>query len=116
MSEVKPKHQGVSGFDAKLLATSLRCGWCLLDLTRFKSGRACLPRQARQPRQPDRRAPIYQQLECATSLACRLAAFSNQVGRSPTAPPLSDPLAHDGMAGVIVGKPFGSNPKWSVAG
>ena len=42
------------------LATSLRCGLCLLDLTRVKSGRACLPRQARQPRQPDRRAPIYE--------------------------------------------------------
>ena len=36
------------------LATSLRYGWCLLDLTRVKSGRACLPRQARQPRSPGR--------------------------------------------------------------
>ena len=36
------------------LATSLRCGWCLLYLTRVKSGRACLPRQARQPRRPGR--------------------------------------------------------------
>ena len=35
------------------LGTSLRCCWCLRDLTRVKSGRACLPRQARQPRQPD---------------------------------------------------------------
>ena len=32
----------------------LRCCWCLLDLTRVKSGRACLPRQARQPRRPGR--------------------------------------------------------------
>ena len=30
------------------LATSLRCGWCLLDLTRVKSGRACSqPRHGR---------------------------------------------------------------------
>ena len=30
------------------LATSLRCGWCLLDLTRVKSGRAChQPRHGR---------------------------------------------------------------------
>ena len=72
-------------------ATCLRCGFCLLDLTRVKSGRACLPRQARQPRQPDRRAPIYQQLNCGASLACRLAASSNRVGRSPTGGPLIRP-------------------------
>ena len=38
----------------KTPATSLRCCWCWLDLTRVKSGRACLPRQARQPRSPGR--------------------------------------------------------------
>ena len=72
-------------------ATCLGCGWCLLDLTRVKSGRACLPRQARQPRQPSRRAPIYDRRECDASLACRLAASSNRVGRSPTGGPLFRP-------------------------
>ena len=90
------------------LATSPRCGWCLLDLTRVKSGRACLPRQARQPRQPDRRAPIYQQSECDASLACRLAASSNRVGRSPTGGPLIRPS--DPCRRVNAGKPFCVKP------
>ena len=94
-------------------ATCLRCGLCLLDLTRVKSGRACLPRQARQPRQPDRRAPIYQQSECDASLACRLAASSNRVGRSPTGGPLIRPSNR--CRSVNAGKPFcvkpGKRPK-----
>ena len=90
------------------LAMSLRCGWCLLDLTRVKSGRACLPRQARQPRQPSRRAPIYQQSECENALACRLAASSNRVGRSPTGGPRIRPS--DPRRRVNVGKLFCVKP------
>ena len=91
------------------LAMSRLCVFCLLDLTRVKSGRACLPRQARQPRQPARRAPIYQKLECDNALACRLAASSNRVGRSPIGGPLLRPS--DPCRRVNVGKPFPSNPE-----
>ena len=86
----------------------LRCGWCLLDLTRVKSGRACLPRQARQPRQPDSRAPIYKPPDCGASLACRLAASSNRVGRSPTGGPLLRPSDKSRL--VNAGKPFCVKP------
>ena len=91
-------------------ATSFRCCWCLLDLTRVKSGRACLPRQARQPRQPDRRAPIYRQLDCDNALACRLAASSNRVGRSPTGGPLIRPSDPCRRVGVNVLQPFCVKP------
>ena len=61
------------------------------------------------PRQPDRRAPIYQQLECDTALACRLAASGNRVGRSPTGGPLirpSDPCRGVGEVVSMTGKPW----------
>ena len=89
--------------------TSPRCGWCLRDLTRVKSGRACLPRQARQPRQPDRRAPIYKPPDCDASLARRLAASSNRVGRSPTGGPLVRPSDPCRCAGVKLSKHLPSN-------
>ena len=91
------------------LGTSLRCGWCLRDLTRVKSGRACLPRQARKPRQPSRRAPIYKPPDCGEPLACRLAASSNRVGRSPTGGPLIRPSGR--CRRVDAGKRFPSTPE-----
>ena len=48
--------------------------------------------------------PIYQQLECGETLACRLAASSNRVGRSPTGGPLIRPS--DPCRRVNAGKPF----------
>ena len=89
-------------------ATSLRWGRGLLDLTRVNSGRACLPRQARQPRQPDRRAPIYKPPDCDASLACGLEALSNRVGRSPTGGPQLRPS--DPCRRVNAGKPFCVKP------
>ena len=109
---IRPDHgacrgKNVSGVDG-IARHVLALRFVLLDLTRVKSGRACLPRQARQPRQPDRRAPIYQQLECDASLACGLAALSNRVGRSPTGGPLIRPS--DPCRRVNFGKPFCVKP------
>ena len=98
--------------DPVVACQTLALLWAFLpNLTRVKSGRACLPRQARQPRQPDRRAPIYQQSECDASLACRLAASSNRVGRSPTGGPLVRPSDPCRCAEVKVRKPFPSIPE-----
>ena len=68
----------------------------LLDLARAKSGRACLPRQARQP---GKRAPIYDLRDCGWPLACSLAALSNRVGRSPTGGPPVRPSDGTDIAG-----------------
>ena len=77
-------------------ATSLRCGWCLPDLTHVKSGK-----HQPQPRKPDRRAPTCKTPECAASVACCPATFCIRAGRSPPGGPLIRPASNCRRAGGL---------------
>ena len=86
----QPRSPGREGFRAGSTLKSVH--WT--DLTPPGRGRG-LPRQA---------PPIYLQLECDTSVACRLAASSNRVGCSPTGGPPIRPSDPGKVTGVLGSK------------